>query len=86
MDIQIEKIELDKINNLRDASVELFIDDVGIVQQIIYKKKRKKREGETIQVLGIKNGKAIASFDPDGNLGIIIYETVWKRNRNLTDK
>lgn len=81
---QIEKQIFDEVMSTRDGSVELFFDDVGIVQQIVYRRKRRKREGESIQVFNIRNGTAIANFDNDGNLQKIVYETVWKRKKNLT--
>ena len=82
--IQIDEQLLKDIMSTRDGSVELFFDDIGLVQQVIFRRKRKKREGETIEVFSIKNGTAIANFDHEGNLQRVLYETIWKRKKNLT--
>lgn len=65
--------------DVRNGSAELFFDDEGIIQQIVYRKNKRKREGEEFQVLGVKGGKATANYHPDGTLLQVTYETTWRR-------
>lgn len=65
---------------MKDGSVELFFDDLGIVQQIVYRPKRRRRAGEKLEIHSVKNGKVIANYDNDGTLQYIVKETTWKRN------
>lgn len=64
--------------DLKDGSVELFFDDVGIVQKIIYRK-RKRRKDDEFEVRSLVKGTAMAEFDANGVLQTVLYETMWKR-------
>lgn len=66
--------------DMKDGSVELFFDDVGKVQQIIYRVKKVKRDTPLV-VREIKRGTAIAHFDGEGIMQKVIYETFWKRGK-----
>lgn len=73
--------ELKKLGvfDVKDGSVELFFDDVGIVQKIIYRKRKRRRDGEVFEVRSLTKGSAVAEFDKDGVLQTVVYETFWKR-------
>ena len=66
------------IFDLKNGSVELFFDDEGLLQEILFKRKRRRRQGETLQVF-TKNGRAIVDADNDGVIQHITYETRWRR-------
>lgn len=71
---------------IKNGSAELFFDDEGILQQVVYRKNKRKRQGEEFKVLDLKGGKATANYSPDGLLLQVTYETTWKRGKNLTTK
>lgn len=75
--IQIMKQE--GVFKLKNASVELSFDDVGLLQQMVFKKKRRRRTGEDLMIYMQKSGKAIADYDKDGVIQHITYETKWHR-------
>lgn len=69
--------------DIKDGSVEVFFDDLGIVQEIIFRRKKVRRDPkfEVLQGEHVKKGKAQAFFDPNGVLQKVIYETFWKREK-----
>jgi len=64
---------------IKDGSFEAFIDDEGIVQEIIFRRNRRKRPGETLAVKPQQGGHVRSNFSADGTLMQLIIETVWKR-------
>lgn len=70
--------------DIKNGSAELFFDDEGVLQQVIYRKNKRKRQGELFKVLDVQGGKAIANYSPDGILLQVTYETTWRRKKNLT--
>lgn len=64
---------------IKNGSAELFFDDEGILQQVIYRRNKRKRQGEIFNILPIAGGKAVANYSPDGLLLQVVYETTWKR-------
>lgn len=81
--MEIEKClsELQELGafDIKDGSVELFFDDVGIVQKIVYRRRKRRRDGEVFEVRSLEKGSATAEFDKDGILQTVVYETFWKR-------
>lgn len=65
--------------NIKDGSAEVFFDDLGQIQQIIFKNKRRKRVGEKLIVFATNNGSAIQHFDKDGDTTLIEYTHIWRR-------
>lgn len=81
---------MDELQNLgvfdvKNGSVELFFDDEGILQQIIYRKNHRKREGEDFSIRPISMGKITANYGPNDTLAQVIYETTWKRKLAKND-
>lgn len=77
----IDTLIITKTLAMKDGSAELFFDDVGLVQQIIFRKKAKKRDGQELEIRPVLSGTATSHFDLFGKLQKIIYETVWRRNK-----
>lgn len=75
----IEILKEHGVFELKNASAELHFDDVGILQGITLRKKRRRRQGEDLKVYAQKSGRVIADYDPSGVLQHITIETVWKR-------
>lgn len=75
----IDKLFVQRVFNISNGSAELFFDDIGELAEIRCKKKRRRREGETLKVLDMKNGSATAHYNQDGQINSIEYETIWKR-------
>jgi hypothetical protein len=73
--------ELQKLGvfDIKNGSAELFFDDEGKLQQIVYRKKRRRREGENLVIHGTTSGTVLANYDNDGTLQVITVETTWKR-------
>ena len=69
---------------LRNGSAEIFFDDVGIVQQIIIKRRKRKEEGKDLIVLHTKKTNASLDYDGNGILQQIIYTTKWQRKLTPT--
>lgn len=67
------------IFELKNASAELHFDDEGILQEITFRKKRRRREGEDLQLFKQKNGRSIADYDSNGIIQHITYETKWRK-------
>lgn len=66
--------------DMKNGSVELFYDDEGVLQQVIYRRNKRKRQGDTMfTVLPVAGGKAIANYTHDGVLSQVVYETIWRR-------
>lgn len=70
-----------KLFDLKNGSAELHFDDEGLLQEIVFKRKRRKREGESLTIFGVQNGKSLANYDKNGIIQQITYETQWRRNR-----
>jgi hypothetical protein len=70
---------------IKNGSAELFFDDEGILQQVIYRKKRRRVQGETLNVHGTRSGTVLANYDNDGTLQVITVETSWKRKLAKND-
>ncbi len=73
-------------HTLKNGSIELHIDDEGLVQELCLKKKYRRRSGEKLEVLPTKRGTVIASFDPNGDIGSLIVETRWIRKVALAQQ
>lgn len=69
-----------KVLELRNGSAELFFDDVGILQEIVFRTKRRRRTGELLNVKGLTTGTALADYK-DGIIEQVRYETKWRRPR-----
>lgn len=65
--------------DIKNGSAELFFDDEGKLQQIIYRKKRRRNQGESLVVQGTHSGTVLANYDHDGTLQVLTIETTWKR-------
>ena len=78
MEDTLQTLKDQGVFNVKDGSVELFLDDEGKVQQIVYRIKKVKRDTPLV-VREIKRGTAIAHFDGSGIMQKVIYETFWKR-------
>lgn len=65
--------------DIKSGSAELFFDDIGELQEIRYRNKRRRKTEENLKIYDIKNGHAKLSYDPHGILMQIDYETVWKK-------
>ena len=77
----IDTLEERGFFSIRNGSAEIFIDDIGLIQKIISKKRRRRRAGEELKILSVKNGKSITSYDKDVNIGDIVYESTWFKNK-----
>ncbi len=64
---------------MKNGSADLHFDDEGLIQEIHFKKRRRKRDGERLQVIPVKRGNVTASFSPDGEIGSLTVETKWIR-------
>lgn len=71
--------------DIKNGSAELFFDDEGILQQVIYRKKRRRVQGETLNVQGTHSGTVLANYDNDGTLQVLTIETTWKRKLAKND-
>lgn len=73
--------ELSKLGvfDIKNGSAELFFDDEGKLQQVIYRQKRRRVQGENLSVHGTKSGTVLANYDHDGTLQVLTIETTWKR-------
>lgn len=67
------------ILNLKNGSAELFFDDEGLLQKLIIRKRRRKREGEILKIIPPKKGNVIANYNHESLLLHITYETEWCR-------
>lgn len=65
--------------DIKNGSAELFFDDEGVLQQIIYRKNHRRREGEPFEIRALSMGKITANYGPNDTLAQVIYETTWKR-------
>lgn len=65
--------------DIKNGSAEIFFDDIGELQEIRYRNKRRRKTAETLKIFDIKNGTTKLSYDPQGILMQIDYETVWKK-------
>lgn len=77
----LDTLEAQGILDIRNGSAELFFDDIGLIQQIIFRKKKRKEPHKDLKVYNQNNGTAILNYDNDGTLQQIVYETRWKRNK-----
>lgn len=86
MDDQIKILKDKKVFEIRDGSAEVFFDDVGVIQQIVYRIKKVKHEGEPLELRSLPRAhNAMAYFDPTGTVKKIVYESTWKKSKeNLT--
>lgn len=75
----IETLKQLGVFDLKNSSAELHFDDEGILQEITFRKKRRRREGEELQLYKQKNGRSIADYDNNGIIQHITYETKWRR-------
>lgn len=75
----IDILKREGVLDVKNGSVELHFDDVGILQEITFRKKRRRRSGEDLKILTQKNGRSIADYDNDGVIQHITYETKWRR-------
>lgn len=68
--------------NIKNGSVEVFFDDVGIIQKVIIRERGRKRNGEDFKILNKPNTKVTANFNMDGLLGQVEYERhIYTRNK-----
>lgn len=76
----MEDIKALGVLDVRNGSVELFFDDEGLIQKAIFRERKRKPEGERITVHE-KPGAVCAKVDftPEGLIGAITYERVWRR-------
>lgn len=63
----------------RNGSVEVFFDDISVVQKLVFRRKRRKRENEELKIYKQTNGKATGHYDRHGELMVVEYETEWVR-------
>lgn len=77
----LDTLKAQGVFDIKNGSAELFFDDIGILQQIVFKKKKRKEPQHDLKVYTTHNGTAICNYDNDGTLQQITYETKWKRNR-----
>lgn len=79
--------ELHKLGvfDIKNGSAELFFDDEGILQQIVYRQKRRRVQGESLSVRSTKSGTVLANYDHDGTLQVLTIETSWKRKLAKND-
>lgn len=75
-----DELETLGVLNVRDGSAEVFFDDVGVVQKVVFRKRKRPREGEPFTIQHSK-GQAVADFDANGELRAVVYETTWRRLR-----
>lgn len=80
----IQTLQDQGVFNIRNGSAEVFFDDVGQVQKIMYRIKKVRRD-LPLEVREIKRGTAIAHFDGAGVMQKVIYETEWKREKTGLD-
>jgi len=74
-------LEEQGVLKLKNASAELHFDDEGILQEITFRQKRRRRQGENLTIHQTHNGSATAHYDNDGIIQHIIYETKWRKPR-----
>lgn len=77
----IKTLEEQGVFNIKNGSVELFFDDEGILREMIFKKKRRKRPDEDLKIFSVTNGKSVVDYDKYGIIQQITYQTQWKRPR-----
>lgn len=64
---------------MKNGSAELAFDDEGLLQEICFKRRRRKRDGEKLQLNPIKFANVTASFNQESEIAYLIIETKWKR-------
>lgn len=67
---------------VRNGSAEIFFDDIGCIQKIMYRLRRRKRKDEDLLILPVSSGKALGHYGKDNELLLIEYETEWTRSRD----
>lgn len=73
------------ILGLKNGSVELFFDDVGILQEFILKRRKRKEPNRDLQILHKIKTNASLDYDGEGILQQIVYTTKWRRPRTNTN-
>lgn len=70
---------------LTNGSAELFFDDVGVLQEIVLKRKKRKESGRELQILHTVKTNVSLDYDGDGIRQQIVYTTKWRRPRTNTN-
>lgn len=74
MNEQIDLLKNNGFFDVKNGSVEVFFDDVGIIQKLIVRERGRKRNGEDFKILNKPNTKVTANFNMEGQLGQVEYE------------
>lgn len=75
----LDTLLIEKVLGLRNGSAELFFDDVGILQEIVLKKRKRKEPERELQILHSSKTHAELDYDEHGILKQIVYTTKWRR-------
>lgn len=82
----IQLLEQYGVLNIKDGSVEVFFDDVGIIQKLIVRERRRKRSGEDFEIRAKANTKVTANYNLEGVLSQVEYEKhIYTRNKLTQD-
>lgn len=75
----LDTLHSEGVLGLRNGSAEIFFDDIGLIQEIILKRKKRKEPGRDLQILHTQRTRAALDYDGDGVLQQIEYTTKWRR-------
>lgn len=75
----LNTLAIEGVLDLRNGSAELFFDDVGILQEIILKRRKRKEPNKDLQILHKIKTNASLDYDGEGVLQQIVYTTKWRR-------
>lgn len=65
--------------SMKNGDAHLFFDDVGLLQEIVFRNKRRRASGESLVLKGLPDfGTATAHYF-QGAIEQVTYETRWRR-------
>lgn len=75
----LDTLTSEGVFDLRNASAEIFFDDVGLIQEIVMKRRKRKEPNRELIILHTKKTHAELDYDEQGTLQQIVYTTKWRR-------
>lgn len=75
----LDTLLIENVLGLRNGSAELFFDDVGILQEIVLKRRKRKEPDRELKILHSAKTHAELDYDENGILKQIVYTTKWRR-------
>jgi len=80
----LDILQQEGVLGLKNGSAELFFDDIGLLQEIVLKRRKRKEAGKELIVIHKIKTNASLDYDGDGTLQQIVYTTKWRRPRTDT--